>query len=291
MSVINPGNNLQFKTTDSLFGRIRKRLRSFNAAGIIDEGDWYYLIKDLLNQIGCAVYDEREAVIIIKDFKAPLPEDFMYMYAAYKCTPNIVEGKSTVFPQTGFVMYLDETHESYQNKRTRCGARREMCGDKVTIRTVIEGQPIAMNLDSPVLLRLSGNAKGICADKCANLFAKSPAEITISGGHIFTNFNNDSILMKYYAFAVDKDSGLPLVPDNTFIEKALEDYIIYRTLEDLFINGEAPDIENRYRLAKMNSDVSLAQAVHLAKLPSFQAVLNKIRVDRNNLGIYQQIAR
>lgn len=289
MGVINPGNTLEFKSIDSLFARVRKRLKSYDAAGILDEGDWFFYVREVVDKLGVSVYDEREAVTMVTNFKACLPDDFSTLYAAYKCSPNIVEGKQTVFPQTGFVYYIEETHEHYNNCGTGACATKQFDGDKITIRSYLEGQPTTIKLDSPTLLRLSGNAKGICDDKCANLFAKTAHEITISRGFIYTNFNNDSIFLKYYALALDRETGLPMIPDNTFIEKAIEDYIVYRIFEDFFFNGEVPDIQNKYQLARANYEDSLKQALYWCKLPSFQAAVNKVRLDRKNLRIYQQL--
>jgi hypothetical protein len=289
MSVINAANTLEFKNTDTLFARIRKRLRSYDAAGILDEGDWYYWIKEVLDRLGVGVYKECEAVVFVKNFKGPLPDNFSYLYSAYKCTPSLTESKSQVFPQTGFVFYIEETRQPY----TKCGtgwyATKEVIdGEKITIRSYIEGAPVTYNFHSPLLLKLSGNAKGICDGKCQNLFAKSPHEITIDKGFIYTNFNNDSIFLKYYGFPIDPESGLPEIPSNTYIEKAIEDYVIYRIFEDFTFNGDVPDIEKKYQLARANSDDSMKSALYWVKHPSFQTAINYIRQQRKNLSIYQQ---
>jgi hypothetical protein len=291
MSLINPGNNLQFKSTDAIFGRIRKRLKSFDAAGVIDEGDFYWYIKEVMERLGVAVYDELQAVVLVKDFKAPLPENFSYLYAAYKCTPDLLDtgSKQTLFPQTGFVFYIDEIHQPYRKCKNCASAKIDYVhGEKITVRTYLEGQPAILKFHNPVLLQLSGNARGICDDKCANLFCKSPHEITIDKCNIYTNFDNDSIYMKYYGLPLDPESGLPMIPDTTFVEKCIEDYIIYRILEDSWFNGDVPDMEKKYQVARLNSDDSFKTALYYCKLPSFQSVINKIRVDRKNLRIYQQ---
>jgi hypothetical protein len=79
-----------------------------------------------------------------------------------------------------------------------------------------------------------------------------------------------------------------MIPDTTFVEKCIEDYIIYRILEDSWFNGDVPDMEKKYQVARLNSDDSFKTALYYCKLPSFQSVINKIRVDRKNLRIYQQ---
>lgn len=290
MGQINPANTLTFKSTDTLFSRVRKRLKSFNAAGLIDEGDFYYWIKEVIEKLGVSVYQEQKAVLDVVNFKTSLPDNFSYLYAAYKCTPSISDGsKNTLYPQTGFVFYTEETHQPYVKCKSCYAAKIDYVeGDKITIRTYLEGQPSVLNFSSPVLLKLSKNSKGICDDKCKNLFSTCVHEITIDNGVIYTNFDNDSIYMEYYGLAIDPESGLPMIPDNTFIEKAIEDYLIYQIFEALWFNGDAPDMDKKYQVAKMNYEESLKTALYWVKLPSFQTVINKMRFDRKNLRIYQQ---
>jgi hypothetical protein len=283
MSVINPGNTLEFKSSESIFARIRKRLKSYDNVGVLDEGDWYYYIKEVLDKLGASVYNECEAVLTIDNFKACLPEDFSYLYAAYKCTSNGIEG---TLPQTGFVFYIDETHEAYK-KGTGWNSTKEIIGDKITIRTYIEGVESSISYSNPCLLRLSGNNSRVCDSDCQNIFAKSIDEITINNSRVYTNFNDGCILMKYYALPLDKESGLPLIPDNPRIEKAIEDYIVYRIFEDFYFNGDVPDIQNKYQLARANNDDSIKEALYWCKFPTFQNAINKIRVDRKRFSIYQ----
>lgn len=291
MSIINPGNNIQFKSVDSLFGRIRKRLSSYDAAGLLDEGDWYYYIREIIDKLGVAVYDEREAVVQVCDFRASLPEDFSFLYAAYKCTPdNGGDSKNTLFPQTGFVFYIEDTYQPYRKCKNCYSAKIDYIhGTKFTTRTYIEGQPMLLNFNNPTLLQLSGNAKGMCDSKCKNLFAKSAHEITIDKNFIYTNFKQDCILLKYYGLPLDPETGLPMIPDNSIIAKAIEDYIVYRTFSDFFYNSTTPDANDRYKQSSIDFDESYANARSLCKMPSFQSVINHIRQERKNLRTYFQL--
>jgi len=295
MSTINPGNNLQFKKNDALFARIRKRLRSFDNAGLLDEGDWYWYIKELLESLGVAVYKESEAVVMVKNYNGPLPDDFSYLYAAYKCTPklgNLTDTKNNLWPQKGFVFYIDETHEPYRQCKNCFSAKRDFIeGEKYTVRTYIQGEPTIINFDQPQLLKLGVSARSLCTKDCKNknIFGTNVGEITLDKTTLYANFEEDGVLIKYYAFPLDPATGLPLIPDHTILEKAIEDYIIYRTLSDMYLNSEIPDFERKLAMVAAEYEKSFGQAQFLTKLPSFQAVINKIRVDRNNLRTYFQI--
>ena len=292
MSLINPANTLSFKSTDSLFGRVRRKLKSYDAAGLIDEGDFYYWIKEIIEKLGVSVYEEHQVMLPICDFSTPLPDNFSYLYAAYKCSPSTgsADSKQTIYPQTGFVFYTEETYQPYTKLKNCYAAKINYVeGEKVTIRTYMEGQPYMFNYTAPQLLQLTKNAKGMCDEKCKNLFARCPHEITIDKGYLYTNFKNDSIYMEYFGMPIDLESGLPMIPDNTFIEKAIEDYLIYQTLETMWFNGGANDIDKRYQVAKFNYEESLKSALFYVKLPTFQTAINKIRFDRKNLRVYEQI--
>jgi hypothetical protein len=286
MSVINPANDIQFKSTDALFARVRKRLRSYDMAGVLDEGDWYWYVKEVLDSLGVAVYREAEAITYAKDFKAPLPEDFSTLYAAYKCTPDSGTSKSTKTRLQGTVMYLEHSCQSY-NKTRSCGADKIVYGDKITTQYIVEGVPTTTNFTkSPFLLSLAGNVRGVCDSNCANLRAKSSEHISIQKPFIYTNFD-DAIYLKYFAFPLDPETGLPEIPDVSVIEKAIETYIIYSVFNDFVINGEIPDIERKYGLVKQQADEAYANARTYVKMPSFQNIINKIRKDRKNLDFYQ----
>lgn len=295
MSTINPANNLQFKNNDALFARIRRRLRSFNNAGLLDEGDWYWYIKELLDKLGVSVYEEKEAFVMVKNYKGPLPDDFSYLYAAYKCTPkanSLTDTKNDLWPQTGFVLYIDETHEPYRQCKNCYSAKRDFIeGEKYTVRTYIQGEPMIMNFTQPQLLKVGANAHSFCTKDCKskNIFGTNMAEITLDKTNLYANFESDGVLIKYYAFPLDPATGLPLIPDNSIFEKAIEDYIVYRTLTDMYLNSEIPDFERKLQLVMAEYEKSFGQAEFLAKLPSFQTTINKIRVDRKNLRVYFQM--
>lgn len=294
MSVINPANNLQFKSNDAMFARIRKRLRSFDNAGLLDEGDWYWYIKELLNDLGVSVYEEKEAIVMVKNYKGPLPDNFSYLYAAYKCTPSHVQGdsKNTLWPQTGFVFYIDETHEPYRQCTNCYSAKRDFIeGEKYTIRTYLQGEPTIINFSQPTLLQLSPNVKSFCTSDCKNknIFGVNAGEITMDKNYVYANFESDGVLLKYYALPLDASTGLPLIPDNTIFEKAIEDYIVYSTLRDMWLNNEVTDFDRKLSMVEAAYLKSLGQAQFVSKLPSFQNTINKIRVDRKNLRTYFQM--
>ncbi len=307
MGVINSSNMLTFKNTDQLFARVRKRLGSFDAAGHLDEGDFYYYVKEVIDMLGVSVYEEGQYLIGVNHHRAPLPDNFSYLYAAYSTSPvNLsTESKQTCFPQEGFSMYLEGTWQPFrQCKGNNCQAAKFdfVEGEAFRVREYVHGKPNVLNFRRPVLLRLSPNAKkflhhdsihhgdasDVDIEREDQFGFKNLDEITIHNGFVHTNFEAGTIFMKYFGFALDPDTGLPMIPSNTFIEKAIEDYIIYRVIEDMWFNNIVPGLDNQYKVARTNSEESIKSAMYYCKLPSFQEAINWIRIQRKNLRIYTQ---
>src|ERR1019366_6282646 len=145
-----------------------------------------------------------------------------------------------------------------------------------------------LNFGTPILLHLSPNVKPVYVDEdspCIN--NGSQFEITIDGTHIYTNFHHDVIYMKYYGFPTSKDTGLPLIPNINAVEKAIEWYIIWQSLLSLWFNSEVPDLQNKYKEAEQHYNFWFAQALYEVKLPTFQALVDKIRLNRKYLSTYQ----
>lgn len=158
------------------------------------------------------------------------------------------------------------------------------------MRTYISGSMCSSHFHSPVLLRLSPHVKPkFCAEGCRNLHVTAADEITIDDGMIYSNFSRSAIYLQYHGFPLDEHTGLPLIPQDTHIEKAIEYYILFKTLETLWLNNQAPDIEMRVRYLSGQYDLHVAKAKYNAKLPSFQTMIAHIRERRGRFDIYNRL--
>ena len=314
MGVIVAANMMQFKPATVLYSKVKRVLKSFNNNNLIDEGDFPVYIQEVLSQLGIGAYQEKQAILPICDFKALLPKDFKILYSAYKCTPGFDFQHDILRPQQGFVFYTDKTKETIL-KSGNCELHYEgPCnGDKVfeklTVREFIKDSTFSGNgtvggnfngftnsgrfneysFINPMLLRLSPNVKkDKCVAECPNINWSSPFEITIDEGYIFTNFKDDHIFMKYYAFPLDEETGLPLVPDLNAIEKALENYIIWQLMLQWYWNDEIPNAIQKAREAERLYNEHFREALYELKLPSFSTLVDYTRVTRNLLSTYRQ---
>jgi hypothetical protein len=288
MGVISPVNQLQFKPTVELFTRVRKFLSSFDAAGQIDEGDFYHYVKDTLAEVGIYYYQEQEAILELRDYKAALPENFYQLYAAYKCMPG--GEPKPIMPEQLFDKMEWVRENGQPDNACEINCQRQDKTFMITVRTYISGSLCTRHFHSPMLLRLSPHVKPkFCAEGCRNLHITAPDEITIDEGIIYSNFTRSTIYLQYYGFPIDEQSGLPLIPQDTHIEKAIEYYILFKTLETLWLNNQAPDIETRVKYLNGQYEFHLAKAKYNAKLPSFQTMIAHIRERRGRFDIYNRL--
>lgn len=289
MGVISADNTNLFKTSDYVFSKVKRFLSSYNAANLIDEGEFGTYVKEVLRDLGIGVYKETDAVLRVKNYKARLPEGFTTLYAAYKCTPYFDQQDRTHY-QGGVSVFNDVTWELLE-KDKYCGSG--VCDisfdrqpgsiiEKISVRQYVKEEVVSSgSLTNPILLRLSPNVKkSKCSEDCENLLASSPYEISIEDGFIMTNFNDDCIYMKYYEFPLD-ENGVPMIPDIEDVQKTIEWYIIYQLLLKWFINGEVPDLQNRWQFAQQEYEKFFAKSKYYLKLPSFLGMVNQIRRQRS----------
>lgn len=286
MGAINAENTLKFKSSDALYARVKKRLNSFDAQGLIDDGDFGKCIVYVLEELGQAVYKECEVVLPIKDFKTRLPANFKNFYAAYRCTFNWNNGPKSINEQKPLFYYYDT--EISRECPTACNieCKQEHGKTKVVIRTFVNGEPAEEGYcDRPRLLTLSPNVKERCTEDCLNQFSTGQGEINIKDDYILTNFNDDSIYFQYYGLPID-EYGIPMIPDNEILEKAIEYYIYSTLFEEWYWNSTVPDMARFLGDARQQFTFYIGQARYWAKLPSFAKQIQSIRRQRGNKKFY-----
>lgn len=280
-----------FKSTETLFSRILEDFASFTQAQLIDEGMFYKDVKYILTLLGISWFREAETVLEIKNYRACLPKDFKLLDAAYSCQGTVVETPQPdgmVLQQVVFDHY-PTTQPDWHNP--------PCCGDGCTppepdvfnrhVLTMVKRGDVLYQYHTPKLLKIGNvNTKKSCTTNCANVFSTEADTITIQNGNMYTNFREGNVFMRYHAFPVDEETGLPLIPDDPIIEKCLEMYIKASIIRNLWTNGDA-DVQQMVRYYDDLSREALLEAKYHTKLPSFQRMINAIRLTRKRLNVYQ----
>lgn len=283
MSIINPANNNYFKSSAFVFSKVKRDLSSYDAANLIDEGEFPEYVKHVLRILGLGVYKENDAVMKVCDYKAKLPTDFSQLYAAYKCTPWVGSNDVAHLQGQPISVYNDVTWELLQsgaNCTIETANQDQKIIEKITVRQFVKETPIVVNFKNPVLLSLSPNVRrDRCAEDCENLLCTSIHEITITDGFLYANFTGDCIYMKYYGFPLDED-GLPMIPDIERVEKAIEWCIKYNIMYNWWMNNSVPDLQNRWQAAQIEYEKWLAESKRELQMPYFSQMVNNIRKNR-----------
>lgn len=97
---------LKYKSSDILISRIKENLSTYDSAGIIDSGKFYFYIKKELSLLENYVYTEEIDVLTVENNKAKLPDDFIRLYNLSK----VEEEKDKHFTHYEVLKYNSKTH-------------------------------------------------------------------------------------------------------------------------------------------------------------------------------------
>lgn len=287
---------MNFKTTDALFSKIKEDLYSFDAAGLLDEGKFHKDVQYVMAILGIIWYRDAEEMLHVDNYNVCLPKDFNLLESLYKCnhcgTSSITQPDGIVFTKLTFDHY-PETQIPDQHIGQSCPSQTDYWlqnGNKIFNafeQLLVQRGTEIHSYSHPTLMRTGNvNTKKSCVTNCSNIFSDSLDTFTIQNSRIYTNFKHGDMYLRYKAFPLDDDTGLPMIPDNIIVEKAMEDYIKYNILKNLRTNGDA-DVQNLLQLYKADLDVSLGKAISEAKTPSFNTMLHNVRLVRKRLNLYQ----
>lgn len=279
MGIITGAFKNSFSSAEEIYAKVRRDLKSYASANLIDDGDFPVYTGEVLDKLGISSMMECETIIDLTERTAPTPSNFVELYAAYKCTPNF---QSERWVSQGENIIRQDVTCEVLGVKDNCAI--DCCYDgkvlsKVTTQMYINNSYNQLDYHINCLLTLSPNVKSICSEKCLNKMRTSSHEITINNKQILANFDG-CIYMKYYGYPLD-DNGLPMVLDNIYVKKAIEYYIKYQLLLSWWYNSEVSDIQNKWQKAEQEFNLAFAEAEYQLKLPAFSTLVNATRNQRN----------
>lgn len=296
MGLITGSNTNSFKSVEYIYSNIKRDLKAFSVANLIDEDEFPRWTTDVLKALGVSVFKETDAFLTIKNKKACLPKDFMYLYAAYKCKKSSDNCEEPKRHYQGKIIYENDVTIDLIGRPADCYIGCEF--DEKVLKRVTVKQYIRDNeynfksYDEPQLLRLSPSSRGKCVDDCPNSSCGSIDEISINDNCILTNFSDGSIYMLYYSFPFD-ENGYPMIPDDPSgaIEKSIEYYIKFQILLNLYWSPNVDNLERKWGNAKQLYNEEMGRARFESKLPSFSTLTEYIRKKRiyNAVTFFSQI--
>lgn len=274
MGRISTHNNVEFEDSKYLFSKIKRRLKSFSNANLLDENDFYEYTFEILERLAMGVLEECDAVIEVVNGKAVLPDNLKYIYSVHQA--EIADTKGHPIRQNGYVFYTDTTYEKdTRHCKIDCS---NSCAGKITVREYIQGQESIYNFDIKLPLDFT-NSNNLNIN-----------QVSLSGRYLNLGFKTGSIYIKYYGQALD-DQGLPLIPKIESVQRAIEFYIIYNCFLNWYLNDDVPNgVERKAADMRAEFERYFGQAnFEVNKLPRFSTTVGLIKLKRRSLDTYRQI--
>lgn len=276
---------LVFVSPSELVTRVRSQLKSFDAAGQIDEGDFYDWIAYVSSYLNIAGWNPQTAVIDLHNMKGPLPGNFASVFAGYELTCN--SPKTPKGYLGGTIITVEKTTIGGCEPLPPCQEVEEDC--KIQTKYFLNGQEETTHYDRPKLLKISSQMNyAFCDENSPSWRSDHHHEFVIMRGRrlIMTNFSGTMLLM-YYGIAIDADTGLPAVPEEPVLQMVIEKYIIKRIMEEWWYNNSVPDMERRLAHATKEYDEAMIDARSFLKTPSFQTLMQLSYSRRSSLDRFQ----
>lgn len=263
--------------------RIVSGLQSYDSAGLIDEMSVYDWVVRALKRFGTLNSTLQEEILDIKSNQVNLPQNFIKLKMALKCTPHSY--------------FVDKVEDSVQESRwwierhEKGSEWDECCNETITEKKVVEklyhkGSSVTYYYNNPTILKVvEGVKKKQCTSDCINLKSTSEFSVSIMKGSkkLQTNFNTDKIFIQYYGYEIG-DDDLIEIPDTN--QGHLVDYLEYycksKIMENIIGNGDNTKNEvqmMQYYQAKELDMFSLAMTDAKASIFTKEA-FNKVK--RNN---------
>lgn len=302
-----PESEFPLISCERLFSRISENMSSYLSNGLLDVEQFYPEVKWMVAQLGLAVFEQTGDVLILDKHRAELPCDFYLLDSAWLCCQskqaemdcnlNYWQGKNVFFTVTDNVTLLQGNcpAPNYTGWSVNACDNHSIL-QQVTVSEYVTGAPCqTFNFNSPTLLRLKNHKTvgKVCTDRCQNIYCSSPWEISINrkpGGYFLSSTLKDPIIfLKYWKYPIDKETGLPLIPDDPIIEKALEAHLTHWLLVKLWTNSEVTDVENKIKYWEQQKYITLDNAKSYTKLPSWAYTVEMTKRVRKRWNSYEQI--
>lgn len=264
-------------TIDEIMSNVKLELKSYDEVGIIDESNLFKHFEWIFNRLNTGVMQKYSLILDVEDFKAEIPFNFKMLDWIYKCS-SCSSGQNT------YRYYL---HQPYTWKQQ--DYVKKICYDKCCIKeehevitrsTWIETTEQVDTFCDKKLLSLH---EAVPKDKifcdCPNIHCFSENYFNMDKKNFYFNFEEGTVYIHFWGYEVDEDN-LPVIPDDPYIQKAIEDYLIFKAFSSIYYNTES-DVAQKLSYAQTMHAQSLAEALYNIKLPTHQKLMKwgKLRAD------------
>lgn len=260
---------MTYKPVSEVINSVLERLYSLTEGDKIDESILYNRASLLMSNFSFNHHKEGKAVLVVKNKKATLPDDFHKACMVLGC----FEG--TEMPQSRY----DETYKLEERQvcelnvcETACDVCTDECGNMMRIVQKFNRTPIVHTQFD--ILNMSKGSSPFCAEGCFNNKSNSSNTISIQNGEILCEFDEGLLYVEYIAkLETDDDFMFPYHPK---IEDWLQAEFIAEVFQVLYFNGEG-DFLQRYQMAKTEANTKYITAKSILRTPEVGDLYNIAR--------------
>lgn len=265
---------INYITFDQLMASVESDMQSYADNGMINRGTCIKVVRKVNESIGLKINKEKETVLKVKDYKADLPEDFMFLQLALVCG----QVKEYSMPGTVFGTHTEE-HNGTIN--LGCKSPDQVClnsnGSSFWVSQTYKDRTIKQTSIYPVVL--SNKSLKFCSDKCVNYeFKKSPYSIDIENEQIVANFREGDLYFNYLSDMVD-DEGNVLVLDHPLLTPYYEYSIKKHLFENFLLNNDA-DVLQRWQLVKAEMKEAKFEALNFVNTLEYTEIQDVFHANR-----------
>lgn len=275
---------MNFKSAKPLIDRVAKELASYVDAGYLDTGDFYRYIKEMLAELNIPAFSPVHSIVNLNgNYKVKVPDDMYQIWSVwrYKCATTQTDDVDHYQGQSKWLVFKN----SCEDKVSDCPLIYKESESIITTKWYIResGETVSYKYKADGPIKLQNFKLNDCSDGSPILKVKDSANIaSMDSNYFYFNFTEGSVYMQYFTMMKD-EFGVPMIPDIVQIERAVENYIIYRSFRQLYYDTTL-DVVNRMQLAKLEDQQTFDKAKTYVKFPTFQEVIN---IGRSAKGKYK----
>jgi hypothetical protein len=273
--------NSKLFSIDTITASVKDFLSSFEQADLIDDDNLITWSLWVINRLGIGVKVEKQLVAKVENYKVQVPPYFDILWSIHncnKCTPD----KEENIKLEHSITYIKE--DFY--KDGSCTIKVDTDPTIITEKWVLENKKVqeTQYCDRQLLSLGQGIDKQRLHGECVNYYNSCKNEFSLDSNYFYFNFTDNYVHMQYYANPFD-DEGYPLILDDEYVIKAVEDYLIFKSLQKIYINGKV-DVQTRMQYYQSEHRTSLGEALFNVKLDTFNTLIKSAKERPKYLEIY-----
>lgn len=268
---------LKFKTFDSLMADIESDLRNYADEGLFDRMNYIRTVRKVNADLGLKIHSEKEDMLEVRDYKATLPLDFLYLQLALGCEVSFVKVPQIRGTQTIQHSSVEEEVpvEIIPELKT-CNINS--CGNTIWITQKI-GHKI-YKYESLDKLSITKSSWKYCTDTCLNFRFNSGNQMSFApdGETVNFSFREGKVYISYLSDMIDCDNNI-LVLDHPLVN----DYYEYAVKKKFFENmelGKEGDFLRDFQLVSEELRKARIAAISFVNTPEYGEIIGMFNANR-----------